>query len=463
MMRKRSDLRGYQNRAVDWLFERDAGFGILDLGAGKTAIALTAAVDLIAENYIRHGLVIAPKRVAELVWPTEVTEWQHTAGMRMALCVGSPAERLKIMGCASTRQLTVIGIDNVQWLVDKVLKARPANDPLFDLLIIDETSKLKNPLSKRARALGKVVNNFRNIWGLTGTPRPNGEQDLFKPAAIVTRGKLWGRSFPQWRDERFNFIANTGKWEVKAAWRQRIWDEFAGYAFTVDEADMPDLPDLNTIIHPVRLPADVMTQYRLVEAGMRLEMAAAHTPAERAGAMVATGKLAQMVSGFLYPEVAGDPITYLHESKLEFLDEMVETLDGEPLLVVYEFVEDVARLRRRYGVNLPVIGGGTSGHDAARYIEDWNLRRLPILAIHPASAGHGLNLQKGGSHMVWLGLTWSPELYQQTIKRIHRPGQTRHVSIHVPFVSDSVDGLKRDRVIEKMTAQEAFTRFLRRI
>lgn len=460
-MLKKSDLRSYQDRTVEWLYERDYGIAVLDLGAGKTVCVLTAVEELIAAKIIRHALIVAPKRVAELVWPAELRGWEHLAQLKYAVLSGSPAERLGKLGCATTRQVSIIGIDNVKWLFD-AMKNLPVDHPLWDCLVVDETSKLKSPVSKRARALLRYADRFNMRWGLTGTPRPNGEHDLFMPAAVISNGKLWGRSFDRWRRERFIQTDYLGyDWKIRDDWRERTNREFAQIAITLDEGDMPDLPELNVVIEPVEWPTpELKDEYEDLEDHLVRDLIAERGfTAETAGA-VATGILAQYVAGFRYGD-DNTQVENIHETKLLWLDELVESLDGSPLLIAYEFVEDARRLKARY--HCPVLGGGTSSAEAATAIEAWNAGTLPILGIHPASAGHGLNLQKGGSHLAWLGLTWSAEQYEQTIKRIHRPGQRSHVTIHVPQIAGTVDVMKRKRVIEKMTAQQALREYLAKI
>ena len=195
-------LRSYQERAATWLYEHDAAFLIAPLGAGKGAAALTAFADLIRDEHRRHALVIAPKLVATTVWPAEIAAWPHLAHLRVAVLDGSPENRRALLAAAAEREVTVIGVDLVPWLVGE-LAAVADDHPLFDLLVIDETSRLKDPSGKRARALLKVAGRFRTRWGLTGTPRPNSSQDLFMPAAIITDGALWGRAFVPWQKRHF--------------------------------------------------------------------------------------------------------------------------------------------------------------------------------------------------------------------------------------------------------------------
>jgi superfamily II DNA or RNA helicase len=191
-------LRSYQERAATYLYENDAAFLIAPLGAGKSTAALTAIAELIGDQHRRHALVVAPKLVAETVWPAEIAAWAHLQHLGVAVLNGVPARRRALLEAAGERQVTVIGVDLVQWLVAE-LQALPDDHPIFDVLVIDETSKLKDPFGKRSRALLKIAGRFRTRWGLTGTPRPNSSMDLFAPAAIITNGALWGRAFVPWR------------------------------------------------------------------------------------------------------------------------------------------------------------------------------------------------------------------------------------------------------------------------
>ena len=327
------------------------------------------------------------------------------------------------------------------WLVSEL--ASLADDhPLFDVLIIDETSRLKDPSGKRARALAKIAGRFRTRWGLTGTPRPNSSRDLFMPAAIITDGALWGRAFLPWQERHF-----------------RPRDPFA---MTVADEDMPDLPPLNVVETPLTLPDDVMASYRKM--ARELFTTAEGRTIKAASSLIATGKLAQMANGFLYAANNEDAV-FVHDLKIQWLKELVEDLQGEPLLIAYEFIEDLRTIQKalKWWRDVPVLGSSTSATETAQLITAWNAGRLPLLAFHPAAAGHGINLQFGGSRMAWLSPSWSAELTEQAIARIYRPGQTRHVTVHVCIATGTVDEMKRNRVFGKMSAQEAFRRHLEQI
>jgi hypothetical protein len=449
-------LRSYQQRAATFLYERDAAFLIAPLGAGKGAAALTAAAELTRDGQRRHALVVAPKLVATTVWPAEIASWPHLAHLRSAVLDGSPAQRRELLVAAPQRDVTVIGVDLVPWLVAEL--AGFADDhPLFDTLIIDETSRLKDPSGKRARALLKIARPFRTRWGLTGTPRPNSSQDLFMPAAIITDGALWGRAFLPWQKRHFRPRDPFGReWAAPPGAEEQIAADFGTVAMTVADEDMPDLPPLNVVMTRIALPDAVMATYRTM--ARELFAAIEGRSIEAASPLIATGKLAQLANGFLYDAGADDPV-FVHSRKIDWLRELVESLDDEPLLIAYEFVEDLRTIRRAFG-EVPALGGPTPAHEASRLVAAWNEGALPLLAFHPASAGHGLNLQFGGSRMAWLSPSWSAELTEQAIARIYRPGQTQHVTIHVCVAAGTVDEMKRDRVLGKMSAQAAFRRHL---
>jgi SNF2 family DNA or RNA helicase len=448
-------LRSYQQRAATYLYERDAAFLVAPLGAGKGAAALTAVAELIRDGERRHCLVIAPKLAATTVWPLEVASWPHLEHLKIAVLDGGPERRRALLATAAAREVTAL----VPWLVGE-LAALADDHPLLDVLIIDETSRLRDPSGKRARALLKVAGHFRTRWGLTGTPRPNSSMDLFMPGAIVTDGTLWGRAFVPWQKQHFR-LRNpvTNEWAALPGADAKIAASFGTVAMTVADEDMPDLPPLNIIETPLQLPDAVMASYRAM--ARELFTTAEGRTIKAASPLIATGKLAQMANGFLY-DTGNDDAVFVHNLKIEWLRELVESLDGEPLLIAYEFIEDLRTIRRALG-EVPVLGGATSAAESARLVAAWNKGTLPLLAFHPAAAGHGINLQYGGSRMAWLSPSWSAELTEQAIARLCRPGQTRHVTIHVCIATRTVDEMKRDRVFGKMSAQEAFRRHLEQI
>jgi SNF2 family DNA or RNA helicase len=451
-MRTKDQLRPYQNRVVTRFYESTAVLAVLKMGAGKTISALTAIEEMIGDTLIRHALVLAPKRVAELVWVQEAAAWEHTSTLDIEVAAGSPERRARILHGAATRDITVCGIDNAQWLVEQI-ESLSDDNRIFDLLVIDETSRFKDPKSKRGKALRSIIGRFKNVWGLTGTPRPNSAMDLWGPMQLVTRQQLWQRSFYAWQKEHFYMPDPYGyAWEPLPGHELILMGQAAPFTLTLGEDELPGLPELTVIEEQVELPGEARRYYDSMERRLFAGDIVAVNSA------VATGKLAQIANGYVYGEGGSQSVTTLHDAKLSWLAEKKADLDGEPALLVYEFVEDRELIREVFG-DIPFLG--SDGHDAAGAVDAWNARKLPYLGLHPASGGHGLNLQHGGRRQLWISPPWSAELWEQTVARLHRPGQGEHVMIHVCMARDTVDYLKRDRVIGKMDAQAAFENYLR--
>jgi len=451
-MRQKDEMRPYQDRITGFLYEHDEAMAVLRPGAGKTVTALTAIEELIRDKVIRHALVIAPKRVARVVWPDEIDLWAHTTKLRYRVLDGSPNNRTVGLMVANvrSRDITIVGLDIAQWLCEKLGKYDD-DYPLFDLLAIDEISRLRNPKSKRAAALAKQAHRFKMIWGLTGTLRPNSAQDLFMPARVVTRNKLWGKSFYKWQKTHFYPTDyNQYNWAPLPGHEDQLNAEIAPYIATVADGELIQ-PEPTIIFDKIELPLGARVQYDEMESKLMTGDVIA------ASAGVATGKLAQLANGFIYgnDEVAQD----VHAAKREWLEEVIEDAAG-PTLLVYEFIEDL-RVMQDLLPFLPYLGQGVGDAVAKRNIEMWNKGELPFMALHPASGGHGLNLQHGGSDMAWMSPTWSPEYWEQTIARINRSGQKKQVMVRVCVARNTVDELKLDRVYHKMSAQEAFEAYLR--
>ncbi len=459
-MRPITDLRPYQQRIATHLYEHDEAMCVLRPGGGKTVAALTAIVDLLDQGEIRHALVIAPKRVARVVWPDEIAQWAHTASLTYQVLDGSPGLRLEGLKNAPDCNLTIVGLDVVQWLMQALAEFH-TDHALYDLLVIDEASRLRSPKGERAKVLAKYAHHWRMIWGLSGTLRPSGAQDLFMPARVVTRGKLWGRSFWQWRKTYFFPTDYMGyDWAPLPGAEEKLNADLAPLTVTVAEGEMPTVTP-TIVLDKVELPLLARKQYRDMQARLM-----ADTGDERViagSAAIATGKLAQLANGFIYGEDGAT--NEIHNAKRDWLRDLIENAT-EPTLIVYEYHADWAMLEHEVvlATKQPFryLGAGMSDKQAAANIEDWNAGRLRFMGLHPASGGHGLNLQHGGADMAWISPTWSPELWEQTIARLARPGQKRPVVVRVCVANDTVDEMKLDRVHLKMSAQEAFEAWLRR-
>ena len=457
-MRSKSELRPYQQRIASALYESDEKIAVARPGGGKTVAALTAVEELIRDGHIRHALVIAPKRVARIVWPDEMQLWGHTRKLNYQVLTGTPQQRKIDLAEAHAgyADVTIVGIDIAEWLMD-TLVSLPDDSRLFDLLIIDEISRLRNPSGVRAQRILRHAKRWRMVWGLTGTLRPSGAEDLFMPATVVTRGRLWGKSFYSWRKTRFYPLDYQGyNWAPLPGAEEAINKELAPLCVTLRDDELPQLPELSIVIDRVELPAAARKQYEDMHEQLVLRHADATVIA--ASAAVATGKLAQVANGFVYD----DGVTIaIHPEKEEWAQDVIANAVG-PMLLIYEYREDLEMLRRLLGEDLPYLGDGVTDKVSDHNITRWNKGELPFMAMHPASGGHGLNLQHGGCDMAWISPTWSPEMWEQTIARLYRSGQTRPVVVRVCVATDTVDQMKLDRVHEKMTAQAAFEAYLRR-
>lgn len=463
MMRAKSDMRPYQQRVATYLYENDAVQAVIPMGGGKTASAMTAIAELIADGHIRCAIVIAPQRVAQLVWPNEPAQWAHLQHLKVAYVDGTPAERVKQLEQRGIDVFTV-GIDLVPWLCD-YLKTLPEGDPLFDCLAIDESSKIKDPRGKWGVKLQRLASRWRIKWWLTGSFRPNSYEDQYRPLAILTNNKLWGvKLFDKWHEKHFMKEDYLGfKWKIRPEHETKIIKKIASVTITIGADEMPKLPPLETIWHEVDLPPDARRVYDAMASKQVAAVAAvaAQKKVLADNAAIAMGKREQIAQGFIYD---GDTVTTLHHEKMKTLVELSARLEcnDDPHLIVYQFDEELRQLQELWP-GLPYFGNGTSRAQAAAYERRWNRGELPRLAIHPASAAHGLNLQHGGRAMLVLCSPWSAELDDQMVKRIHRPGQEQQCIIHRIVARNTLDQEKRDRVEGKITEQEAFRRLMRRV
>lgn len=466
-MRLKQDMHDYQDRTASRLYEADAVQAVLPMGAGKTVSAATAIRELIDDGHIRAAVINAPKRVAHQVWPAEFENWEHLAGTKVSVVLGTPTERAAALHADA--EVYVTSRDNIKWLVEELQKL-PPDHKLFDLLCIDELSRFKSPRSKLAnKHLMKVRKHFRIMWGLTGTPRPNGYEDQFRPLQMLSNNRLFSpRTFDQWRQMRFMKVDAEGKpseyghqWVIRPEHEAKIIRQIASMTFTIDPAEMPELPGLTAVEHWVDLPPAALARYKEMERKLLGTVNGQTYLAPSAG--VAAGKLEQMTQGFIYGEGGNTEVEWLHTAKADALSDLVEDLSDSPAMVVYGFVEELRAMREQWP-GLAYLGAGVSDKLAAQHEADWNADRLPLLALHPASAGHGLNLQYGsGNQMLVANMPWSAELYDQVIKRMYRQGQKRKCFLHLILARNTVDEIKYDRVIGKMTDQEAFNKYLKKV
>lgn len=419
----------YQKYCIDRVIADPRIALFLDMGLGKTVITLTAINDLKYNRFaIRRALVIAPKKVAEATWQTEAKKWEHLRLLRLSTVLGTPKQRVRALHTPA--DVYIINRENVCWLVDYY-----RNDWPFDMVVLDESSSFKNHRAKRFKALKLVAPRTERIVELTGTPAPKGLIDLWAQVYLLDQGERLGKTIGGYRERYFTpdkrnattIFSYAPKEDSEAAIHRRISD----IAVSMKAEDWLELPDLLYHSIPVVLDSKADRAYKKLEREMLLEVPDGEITAQSAG--VLTGKLLQLCNGAVY-DVDGVP-QEIHRCKLEAFLELVEQLGGQPALVFYNFQHDRDRIiagLQKSGLRVRVYRGS---EDA----QDWNRGQIDILLAHPASCAYGLNLQQGGRHIVWFGLQWSLELYQQANKRLHRQGQRDSVIVHHLVVQGGVD------------------------
>ena len=398
----------YQSYAIEYIKNHPVSAVLLDMGLGKTVISLTAIADLLFDSFLAHRiLVIAPLRVARDTWPAELKKWSHLKHLSFAVAVGPPADRKAAL--MSNADITIINRENVQWLIDD--SGMPFH---FDTVVIDELSSFKNPQSKRFKSLSKVRPKIKRIIGLTGTPSSNGLMDLWAEFRLLDMGQRLGRFITQYRNNYF--IPDKRNGQIIYSYKplpyaeEAIYKQISDITISMKSTDCLQMPELVSSQYEVQLSEDERERYEQLKAKFVLNISNEEITAANAASL--TGKLVQLANGAIYTD-SGD-IMEFHNSKLDALEDLIEAANEKPVLVAYWFKHDLQRIKKRFTVREL-----KSGKD----IEDWNSGKIPVAVIHPASAGHGLNLQSGGSTLIWFGLTWSLELYQQTNARLYRQGQ----------------------------------------
>ena len=430
----------YQERAIRRVIDQERVGLFLDMGLGKTVITLTAVRDLIEDFAVTRVLVIAPKRVAEDTWTRESVKWDHLKGLRISPVLGGPVERRKALEAEA--DVYVIGRDNVQWLVEHLGRHWP-----FDMVVIDELSSFKNPQAKRFRALRKVMPRVDRVVGLTGTPSPNGLMDLWAEIYLLDQGERLERTIGAYRELYFRPGASNGhvvyQWLPRRGAAEKIERKLSDLCVSMSAADYLKLPERIDNVIPVKLQAAELEKYKELEREQVLSLGDDQTIVALNAAAV-MNKLLQMANGCVYTE--GGAYAAIHERKLEALQEIIDTTD-EPVLVFYSFRHDLEAIKAA----IPEAEELTGPESIAR----WNAGEIRVLLAHPASVGYGLNLQDGGRVIVWYGLTWSLELYQQANARLYRQGQTKPVIIHHLVAEGTVDEQVMRALQAKDTSQAA--------
>lgn len=420
----RYNAHDYQKFATQFILQHPIAAVFLEMGLGKSVITLTALFDLILDQFIiGKVLVIAPLRVARDTWPSEIQKWDHLKGLKYSMVVGTAAERK----AALTKQadIYIINRENVDWLVNK------SGIPFqFDMIVIDELSSFKSYQAKRFKSLLKVRPYVKRIVGLTGTPSSNGLMDLWAEFRVLDLGQRLGRYITHYRNAYFTPDKRNAEiifsYKPLPGAEDQIYKRVGDITISMKSCDYLKLPECVINEVPVYMSEKEQDVYDRFRDDMVAKIKGKEIDAVNAA--VLSGKLLQMANGAVYDDEKNSLL--IHDRKLDALEDLIEGANGKPVLVAYWYQHDAGRIKSRFDVREV---------KTSKDIADWNNGDIPVAIIHPASAGHGLNLQTGGSTLIWFGLTWSLELYQQTNARLHRQGQTNTVIIHHIIAKGTID------------------------
>ena len=414
----------YQQYSIDYILDHPTAALFLDCGLGKTVIALSAIFDLTLDSFqIRKVLIVAPLRVARDTWSAEIEKWDHLKGLAYSIAVGTEIERKAAF--IKKAQVYLINRENVPWLIQD--SGLPFD---FDMIVVDELSSFKSHQAKRFKSLMKVRPGVRRIVGLTGTPSANGLMDLWAEFRLLDLGQRLGRFIGKYRDAYFVPDKRNQQmvfsYKPKPGAEEAIYRQISDITISMKNTDYLKMPELVMNEISVRLSEDEWRHYQTMKDEMVLSLDGKDIDAVNAAAL--SGKLLQMANGAIYDERG--VVAQIHNRKLDALEDIIEAANGKPVLIAYWFKHDLKRILERFpGEQL----------DSEDSIHRWNAGKIPVALIHPASAGHGLNLQAGGCTLVWFSLTWSLELYQQTNARLWRQGQKETVVIHHLVTKGTID------------------------
>ena len=433
----------YQNYAKDFILAHKVSALFLDCGLGKTITTLTAINELMYDSFeISKVLIIAPLRVAQSTWKEEIEKWDHLNLLRYSIAVGDEKERLKAL--KQNSDIYIINRENVDWLVTK-----SGIDFNFNMLIIDELSSFKSHTSKRFKSLLKIRPYFERVVGLTGTPSSNGLMDLWAEFRVLDLGERLGRYITHYRNEYFLPDKRNGaiifSYKPQPNAEERIYRRLADMTISMKSTEYLKMPEL--ILNELEINLDEEDQIKYKKFKKEMVMTIQEKEIDAINAASLSNKLIQLANGSIYDE---DKKFYeVHNKKLDKLEEIIESANGKPVLVAYWFKADKERIEKRFKVR---------EIKTADDIKQWNKGMIDLALIHPASVGHGLNLQSGGSTLVWFSLTWSLELYQQTNARLYRQGQKDTVVIHHLITKNTIDQDIMKSLKRKDKTQEALMR-----
>ena len=433
----------YQRIALERIYDTPRVGLLLDMGLGKTVITLTAIEDLIYNRFeVEKVLVIAPLRVAEDTWSRESQKWDHLQHLRISKILGTPTQRRKAL--AQDADIYIINRENVVWLTNELSSVGNAWD--FDMVVIDELSSFKSSKAQRFRALKKYITRSKRVVGLTGTPAPNGLIDLWSQIYLLDGGERLGKTVTGYRERYFlpdkRNQTTIFSYKPKEESEKAIYDKISDICVSMSAVDWLDMPERIDNVQHVQLSAAELKLYEEFEKEQYLEFMQGKVTATSAAAL--TNKLLQFSNGAMYLDDGNYKVT--SDKKLDALAEIVDTSQGQPILCFYSYRHDCERILKKFK--------NAKKLESAADIEAWNNGDIPLLLAHPAGAGHGLNLQAGGNIIVWFGLTWSLELYQQANARLYRQGQQNTVIIHHLITDGTVDARVLDSLQGKRDVQD---------
>lgn len=413
----------YQQHCINKIIEIKKLGLFLDMGLGKTVTTLTAVKELKYNRFlVRRVLVIAPKKVAEGTWTREAAKWGHTQMLRVSPALGSQTKRIRALNTPA--DLYIINRENVCWLVDYYRNAWP-----FDMVVVDESSSFKSHSAKRFKALASVGDRIDRMVELTGTPSPNGLEDLWSQIFLLDGGERLGKRYTQFRERYFQPDKRGAdgmvySYEAKPGTEASILEKISDICISMKAEDYLQLPDITYHEIPVELDSKSLKAYCELEREMVLQLPEDDETISVTSAAALSNKLLQLANGALYGE--DRQVHEVHGCKVEAFLELIESLQGKPALVFYNYQHDRTRILKA----LEKLGLAVRELKTTQDEDDWNAGKIQVLLTHPASSAYGLNLQQGGNHVIWFGLTWNYELYTQANKRLHRQGQKEKVIIH---------------------------------
>ena len=444
----------YQTRAIEWCLNKPRCGLFLPMGAGKTVITLTAIANLKKSGEANKVLIIAPIRVARTTWPAEIDKWDHTKSLTYSLVDGDVKKRTRALEQDS--DIYIVGKEQVVWLCETVGKSWP-----FDMVVVDELSTFKNPQAQRFKALKKQVKKFKRFIGLTGTPAPRGIPDLWSQMFLIDAGTRLGKSIGSFRKQYLIPERSNGyivySWAVRDGAQKEIESKISDVVMSLDSSECVELPDINYINVPITLPKTVKKRYDAFKKDLVLELTTTDVSASNLG--VLCGQLLQFTSGQIYTHDPSLPVDTIHDEKLKALDDLLTAANGEPVIIYYYYKHEKERIMTLLKSKKLRV----SCLDDEKDVERWNNHDLDVLLLHPASAGHGLNLQAGGSVIIWYTLpNFNLELYQQANARLYRQGQTEKVRVYHLLVDDSIDIDMMNALEKKEVTQSTLLYALRR-